>query len=441
MRLLKQYIALSALLLATGSALGQTSAVYTWRNLAGQPGIWSSADGTNSAACFHYPYSLTMDASGNLFVADTYNYTIRKVTPAGSDWVVTTLAGLGGNLGSADGTNSDARFFSPAGLTVDNVGNLFVTDLVNSTIRKVTRVGTNWVVTTIAGSVGNVGSADGTNSAARFNYPEGVALDAQGNLFVVDKKNHTIRKVTLVGTNWVVTTLAGSAGQSGSADGTNSAARFYFPIGVAVDSVGNLFVSDSYNETIRKVTPVGTNWVVTTVAGSAHNVGSADGTNGAARFYSPSGVAVDGAGNLFVADEINHTIRKITLVGTNWVVTTVGGSARIDGTDDGTGAAARFRQPLGIAVDSAGILYVADTINSRISRGLPLPTLTSALSGSGVIVSWPSPSKGFVLQQHTDLSDGNGWQISGYTIRDDGTNKSITVPSPTDHMFFRLQSN
>ncbi len=137
--------------------------------------------------------------------------------------------------------------------------------------------------------------------------PTGVAVDSAGNLYVADCNNCTIRKVTPVGTNWVVTTLAGRAGKSGSADGTNSAARFYSPTGVAVDSAGNVYVADFYNNTIRKVTPVGTNWVVTTLAGQAGASGSADGTGSAARFYHPFGVAVDSAGNVYVADSAELT--------------------------------------------------------------------------------------------------------------------------------------
>jgi sugar lactone lactonase YvrE len=196
-------------------------------------------------------------------------------------------------------------------VAVDSAGNVYVADTFNDTIRKVTPIGTNWVVTTLAGLAGSPGSADGTGSDARFSQPRGVAVDSTGNIYVTDTENHTIRKVTPVGTNWVVTTLAGLPGSSGSTDGTGNAARFGTviggPLGVAVDSAGNVYVSDAYpNSTIRKVTPTG---VVTTLAGLADAfVRSADGTGSAARFDSPFGVAVDSAGNVYVED-IN-TIRK-----------------------------------------------------------------------------------------------------------------------------------
>ena len=228
----------------------------------------------------------------------------------------TTIAGLATNIGSADGTNSAARFNQPMGVAVDTNGNVYVADMFNDTIRKITPVGTNWVTTTIAGLAEHDGIADGTNSVARFEWPYGVAVDADGNVYVADTLNHTIRKIVPVGTNWVTSTIAGSSGHHGTTDGTNSAARFYQPYGVAVDSGGNLYVADMANDTIRKITPVGTNWVVSTIAGQALNHGSTDGTNNAALFYSPYGVALDSHGNMYVADTGNHTIRQGILWGT-----------------------------------------------------------------------------------------------------------------------------
>src|SRR5262249_14558236 len=148
------------------------------------------------------------------------NNAIRKVTPIGTNWVVTTLAGLAGTntSGSANGTNGSARFSLPAALGVDTATNLFVADTGNNTIRKVTPVGTNWVVTSVAGSAGSAGSANGTNATALFNNPAGVAIDTAGNLWVTDAGNNTIRKITPVGTNWVVGTVAGQIGISGNVD-------------------------------------------------------------------------------------------------------------------------------------------------------------------------------------------------------------------------------
>lgn len=347
--------------------------------LAGQPGSFGSANGTGGAARFGYPNGVAVDSAGNIYVADPAYNTIRKVTPAG---VVTTLAGLAGSSGSTDGTNSNARFNFPTALAVDSATNIYVTDSDNHAIRKLTPTGANWVVTTLAGVAGSSGSADGTNSDARFNAPNGVAVDSAGNLYVADAANSTIRQLTLVGTNWVVTTVAGLAGSVGSADGTNGDARFNLPTGVAVDSADNVYVADLANGTVRKVTLAGTNWAVTTLAGTGGIHGSTEGTGIDARFNGPTGVAVDSAKNVYVADQINHTVRKVTATG---AVTTLAGLASFGGSADGTGITARFRSPSGVAVDSAGNVYVADTWNSTIRKVTPGGVVTTLVGLPGII--------------------------------------------------------
>ena len=340
--------------------------------LAGLAGTIGSADGTGSAARFYYPSGVAVDDAGNAYVADRNNHTIRKITPSG---MVGTLAGLAGTGGSADGTGSAARFSLPQGLAVDSAGNVYVADTGNSTMRKITPGG---VVSTLAGLTGSQGSANGTGSAARFRNPPGVAVDSAGNVYVADSNNHTIRKITAAG---VVTTLAGLAGSYGSADGTGSGARFYYPDGVAVDSAGNVYVADTSNYTIRKITPAG---AVSTLAGLAGYYGSDDGAGWGARFSAPEGVAVDSAGNVYVADTDNVTIRKITPAG---VVSTLAGSTKISGSIDGTGSAARFLIPWGIAVDGAGNVYVADYFNNTIRFGVEAqaPVITSSMSASGTL--------------------------------------------------------
>ncbi len=384
---------------------------YTFTMIAGKAGSSGNADGTNSAARFDLPAGVAADGAGNLYVTDVDNNTIRKVSLVGTNWVVTTLAGKTGSSGSADGTNSTARFLGPHGLAVDSAGNLYVADLLNHTIRKVAPVGTNWVVTTLAGRAGSSGNADGSNSTARFTEPRDLSVDSAGNLYVTDSLNHTIRKVTPVGTNWVVTTLVGRAGSSGSADGTNSAARFNYPYYAKVDGAGTLYVVDTGNHTIRKVTPVGTNWVVTTPVGKAGLAGSADGTNSAARFKFPWGVALDSAGTLYVADQDNHTIRKVTPVGTNWVVTTLAGKVGNPGSADGTGSAAQFNYPNCLAVDSAGKLYVADLVNYTIRQGVRAFAITSSgpsfgFSGGqwGFALTGPA-GQAVVVDASTDLAN------------------------------------
>lgn len=327
-----------------------TGSVSTLAGMAGQGG---STDGTGSGALFQGPAGLAIDAVGNVYVADSGNYTIRKITPAG---VVSTLAGMAGQIGSADGAGSAARFNFPYGISIDSAGNLYVADTSNQTIRMITPTG---AVSTLAGLAGKTGSADGTGSAARFGYPQGVATDSAGNVYVADTTNDTIRKITPAG---VVTTVAGSAGQSGTTDGTGSAARFSSPVDLVIDSTNNIYVADSGASTIRKITPAG---VVTTLAGKAGQPGSADGIGSAAQFNYPEGITLDATGSLYVADTTSNTIRKISATA---AVTTIAGSVLQAGSVDGTGGAARFNNVNGIATDAAGNAYVADSRNQTIRK-------------------------------------------------------------------------
>ena len=320
---------------------------YVVVTLAGN-GAQGDADGTGAAAGFNYPIGIAADANGNLYVGDQLNEKVRKITPAG---VVTTLAGNGAPA-SADGVGSSATFYYPTGVTVDPSGNIYVTDLGGNTIRKVTSGG---VVTTVAGD-GGAGATNGPASTATFRSPAGVAIDKSGNLYITDASNNQIRMVT---PGAVVSTFAGS-GPQGSADGTGAAASFYYPYGIAIDASGNLYVADTRNNKIRKITPAG---VVSTLAGGGA-VGSADGTGTAASFNYPAGIAVDSIGNLYIADVGNNEIRKVTPAG---VVTTVAGSTT-PGDVDGTGSAAAFSNPYGVTVDKSGNIYVTEQGNDKVRK-------------------------------------------------------------------------
>jgi hypothetical protein len=319
--------------------------------LAGLPGASGSADGTGSAARFAAPSDLAVDAAGNLYVADSDNNTVRKVSPAG---VVTTLSGQPGVSGSSDGTSS-ASFNHPTGIAVDSAGNIYVADTNNNEVRKVTAAGG---VSTLAGVAGVTGSNDGSGTSASFHGPSGIAVTATGDLYVSDTLNHTVRKVTSGGT---VTTIAGVAGASGFVDATGSAVRFHGPQGLVLDGSGNLFVADTNNNAIRKL--VVSSGAVTTVAGQTGAAGSTDGANSQALFHFPSGVGVDASGNLYVADTDNHTLREIAPSG---AAGTLAGLAGSSGSADGTGTSARFDFPTGVAVNSSGDIYIADTDNHVI---------------------------------------------------------------------------
>lgn len=339
----------------------------------------NSTNTAGSTARFNFPVGITIDSAGILYIADRNNHTIRKITPSGS---VSTLAGAAGNAGNTDGLGALARFDLPTGIAVDGAGNIYVTDSGSHTIRKITPLG---LVTTLAGMPGNNGSTDGLRNNALFNTPTGIELDSSGNAYVADTLNNTIRKVSPEG---LVTTLAGMPGAGSHADGTGGAARFIHPEGVTIDASGNLYITDTdyfptchfctrTNSTIRKITPAG---IVTTVAGKPLAIGSADGTGTAALFAYPAGITVDGAGNLYVADTQNDTIRKITPAG---VVTTVAGSPKEVGSVDGTGSAARFAFPKGITLDTNGNLYVTEsfTVRKVSPSGQATTVAGKALSG------------------------------------------------------------
>ncbi len=310
-------------------------------------------DGTTANALFHNPMDVAFDPTGNMYILDNDDQRVRKVTPAG---VVSTLAGSG-VAGFANGTGTAAQFQWPHDIIVDSSGNVFMSDRNNRRIRMITPAG---VVTTIAGS-GVQGYLDATGTAAQFNNPRGIVVDSAGNLFVADGDIHRIRKITPAG---VVTTFAGS-GVGGWADGTGTAAQLNTPNGIAIDSADNLYVTDSSSHRIRKITPTG---VVTTVAGSGI-AGYNDATGAAAQFAQPRGIVVDTGGTLYVSETgiggtTSHRIRAISPAG---VVSTIAGAGS-SGYADGIGTAARFSSPDGMALDGAGNLYVADYFNNRVRK-------------------------------------------------------------------------
>ena len=350
--------------------------VYTYSAASGQIGVFAgspgqllfdthgilivtspgSADGVGLAAQFNGPEGVAVDAGGNVYIADRGNFTIRKASPQAE---VTTITGAARRQGNTDGTGSAATLGALMnGSTTDGAGNVYITDSYANTVRKITPGG---LVTTIAGQAGQRGSADGMGTAARFSAPAGIVADAAGNLFVADSGNRLIRKIAV---NGEVTTLAGTVGTFDLVDGVGSKANFILPAAITRDSTGNLFVTDG--PTIRKISPAG---AVSTIAGRQQRDGDdsndRDGVGAQATFGKPNGITIDSTGNLYVVDVYNYTVRKISPAGE---VVTIAGKQHEDGLVDGPGLTARFVYPTGITIDANGNLFISDSGNTAIRK-------------------------------------------------------------------------
>ena len=415
---------------------------YDFTTVAGLAGSGGTADGTNASARFTALAGATVDAAGNAYVAD--GNAIRKVAPLGADWVVSTLAGSIGSHSFVDGTNAVAQFNYPQGVAVGGAGTLYVADTYNHAIRTVAPVGVNWVVTTIAGPTPPTiayGADDGTNNVARFRKPYGIAVDSAGVLYIADTFNHTIRKVAPSGANWVVTTLAGWSTTSGNLDGTGTNAQFMAPAGIAVGAGGTLYVADFAGNTIRKITPIGPNWVVSTLAGLGGSAGTNDGLGSAARFNQPFGIVVDGMNHVIVADSANHTIRRITPAGS---VTTIGGLPGVAGSANGIGRSARFDVPQGLGLESSGKIYVTeyggDPLTAggyTVRQGQVAALLQIDYVNNRVVLSWPLGLTGFVAQAAHSLPTPS-WNPVPTNPWVSGDYWTLTDTNPINPSLYRL---
>tara|TARA_R110002050_G_scaffold118625_3_gene236150 strand:+ start:59199 stop:60266 length:1068 start_codon:yes stop_codon:yes gene_type:complete len=305
------------------------SGSYIVNTLAGSTSGYLDGEGFN--AQFGGPFAVAVDGHGNVYVADYFNHKIRKITSTG---VVTTLAGS--TRGFADGKSTDAKFSAPSGISVSKDGYVYVADTYNNKIRKITP---NGIVSTLAGST--LGNLDGIPETCKFNRPSDVAVDIDGNVYVADQFNHSIRKIWHFG---YVTTLAGST--QGFANGIGEEAKFSLPKRITVDTYGNVFVADHSNNKVRKIAP---NGHVKTIAGN---------TDG--ELSHPYGIAIDNKGVVYVGD--NST--KIHTISRSGELSIFAGSTQ--GSQDGNLGIATFGTPYGLAIDSRGSLYVADANNHRI---------------------------------------------------------------------------
>jgi streptogramin lyase len=361
------YVADGNTIRKVGIATGEVTTI------AGDPEKSGSMDGVGKGARFGAAHGLVHDGAGQLFITDNGNRTLRRLDLASGQ--VNTFAGAVGGEPAMDGIGTSARFGKITDISRDDQGHLFVSD--DYAVRMIDVATAK--VTTLAGSLSAKGTNDGMGADARFYLPAGQAVDGQGGLFVADSGNHTIRRIDLASAT--VTTWVGNPLRQGSADGTGIAARFNAPTGVASNGNGLLFMLDTENHTIRQVDPA--TGQVTTLAGTPGKTGSADGIGGAALFHSPEGITADDRGNLFVADTVNHTIRQVVIA--TGQVTTLAGQPMIFGKADLVGKDARFQNPTGLVCDQAGHLFIADRYNESIRQVDITTGAVTTLAGSGEI--------------------------------------------------------
>jgi sugar lactone lactonase YvrE len=367
----------------------------------GSPGF-SGDGGLATSAGLNYPGDVAVDASGNLYIADIGNQRIRKVSPGG---IISTVAGNGSRGFSGDGgVATSASLNNPIGIAVDASGNIYIVDNGNYRIRKVS---TSGIISTVAGTGSGGFSGDGGPATAATLYnPYGVAVDGSGNLYIADYQNQRIRKVN---TSGIISTVAGNGSFGFSGDGgAATAASLNAPYGVAVDASGNLYIADYGNHRIRKVNTSG---IISTVAGTGSQGFSGDGGAAtSAKLNYPSDVAVDGSGNLYIADASNQRIRRVFISGN---ITTVAGNGSFGfGGDGGAATSASLDSPRGVVLDGSGNLYIADYGNHRIRKVSGLTNGSLAITGVSGLSCTPVNTNGYTISFSPQYSGTTGAPIS-----------------------------
>ena len=411
---MKAYFILSFLLLP-GSSLLNAEAIAPVSGASGEAG---HQDGTGRGARFNDPMGLARDTQGNLYICDARNHVIRKVAPGG---IVTTLAGRPGESGALNGLGSAARFHFPADIAIAPDGTLYVADSGNHCIRAIAANGT---VTTLAGNLGsaddinvNYGEAftsvaaqlDGTGSAARFNGPSGIAYAPAGFLYVCDTGNQTIRKINLNGS---VTTLAGKAGEWGTTDGTGTSARFSSPMGICIGATGDLYIADSMNHTIRRITPQA---VVSTYAGNSLEAACKSGPRLQARFCEPTDIAPHPDGGFIICESFGNALFRVAADGNV--------SLFADHT---------LSHPNSAVCDAIGNVYVADTFNQEVR--LIIEKFRSSIERIGgtnqLTITWDSiPGRTYQLQ----ILVNQAWiDAPPAPVLATGEETSVTFPMPQE---------
>ena len=381
---MKVLLSLTVIFTMSIACAAQKITTFAGNGIAGYLGDGAAA----ASAELYLPSSVAVDGNGNVYIADEDNNCIRKVTKSG---IISTIAGNGKDrYGGDGGAATAAELNHPEGVAVDGNGNIYIADTHNDLIRKVDANGT---ITTFAGNhAPGYGGDGGPATNAMLNKPVGIAIDAQGNLYIADQDNNVVRKV---GSSCIITTIAGynKAGNSGDG-GMATLAELNHPAGVAIDSVGNVFIADSYNYRVRKVNTTGT---ITAFAGGGSSGGGSAEQGGATapKLNLPWGLAVDRGGNLFIADEFNNYICRVDRDGTMCIIAGNGAGGY---TDDGHAAtAAELFYPRGVAVDRNGKVYVADAGNNRVRRvTYKPPEVTKSPGQEGAFKVTPDPDKGLL---------------------------------------------